>query len=65
MPMSAAQTEPRAIDSSPDVYQLLENYDWDSDEEFQGGLRAILGTNASEEQAAELTLRARCFYYSK
>ncbi|KAL9097798.1 MAG: hypothetical protein Q9165_000124 [Trypethelium subeluteriae] len=47
------------------TYEQLENYSWDSDEDFQSGLDAILGANPSPEQAAELTLRARCFYYAR
>ena len=40
-------------------------YDWEADEEFQDGLRAILDPNASPQQAADLTLQAKCFYYSR
>ncbi|KAF2238450.1 hypothetical protein EV356DRAFT_529427 [Viridothelium virens] len=57
-----------ASDQSPAAlitYEQLENYSWDSDEDFQSGLDAILGANPSSEQAAELTLRARCFYYAR
>lgn len=46
-------------------FQKLEHYAWDSDPEFQSGLRAILGTNPSAEQAEHLTLRARCFYLAR
>ncbi|KAF2711094.1 hypothetical protein K504DRAFT_375540 [Pleomassaria siparia CBS 279.74] len=56
---------PEAIDGLNDVYRALEAYDWDNDVEFQSGLSAILGSNSSPEQAAELTLRARCFYYAR
>jgi hypothetical protein len=51
--------------SAEDVYETLEKYNWDDDVEFQSGLSAILGTNSTPEQAAELTLRARCFYYAR
>lgn len=47
------------------LFQQLDTYPWDSDEEFQSGLLAILGPNPSSEQAEPLTLRARCFYYSR
>jgi hypothetical protein len=47
------------------MYEALENYNWDDDVEFQAGLSAILGSNSSPEQAAELALRARCFYYAR
>lgn len=56
---SSASTGPNAINAAVD------RYPWDDDQEFQAGLRAILGTNSTPEQAAELTLRARCFYYSR
>lgn len=56
---SSASTGPNAINAAVD------RYPWDDDQEFQAGLRAILGTNSTLEQAAELTLRARCFYYSR
>ncbi|KAH9882740.1 hypothetical protein J1614_000105 [Plenodomus biglobosus] len=54
-----------ATDGLNDVYAALERYDWDRDAEFQSGLSAILGTNSTPEQATELALRARCFYYSR
>lgn len=54
-----------AADGLNDVYESLEKYNWDDDAEFQSGLSAILGSNASPEQASELTLRARCFYYTR
>ncbi|KAF2755199.1 hypothetical protein EJ05DRAFT_488727 [Pseudovirgaria hyperparasitica] len=47
------------------MFSRVEQYPWDEDEEFQGGLTAILGSSSSPEQAAELTLRARCFYFSR
>lgn len=51
--------------SSESIYAQVDNYDWDNDSEFQGGLQAILGSAASPEQVAHLTLRARTFYYSR
>ncbi|KAF2268959.1 hypothetical protein CC78DRAFT_558104 [Lojkania enalia] len=59
--MSAAE----AGNNSNVVYEALESYNWDDDVEFQAGLSAILGSNSTPEQAAELTLRARCFYYAR
>jgi hypothetical protein len=59
--MSAAA----ATDGLSDVYEALEQYNWDDDVEFQSGLSAILGSNSTPEQAAELALRARCFYYAR
>ncbi|OAL44788.1 hypothetical protein IQ07DRAFT_521441 [Pyrenochaeta sp. DS3sAY3a] len=54
-----------ASDGLNDVYEALERYSWDDDVEFQSGLSAILGSNSTPEQAAELALRARCFYYAR
>ncbi|GAM86044.1 hypothetical protein ANO11243_040540 [Dothideomycetidae sp. 11243] len=48
-----------------DLFAQVDGYDWDNDAEFQGGLQAILGSASSPEQVAHLTLRARCFYYSR
>ncbi|ORY15422.1 hypothetical protein BCR34DRAFT_477808 [Clohesyomyces aquaticus] len=56
---------PAAVSSASDIFASLEHYNWDDDFEFQSGLSAILGSNSSPEQATELTLRARCFYYSR
>lgn len=53
------------IDSHSNTFEKLESYPWDEDADFQSGLAAILGPNPSPEQATELTLRARCFYYSR
>ncbi|KAF2837109.1 hypothetical protein M501DRAFT_1006994 [Patellaria atrata CBS 101060] len=50
---------------SATVYAEVDQYPWDTDEDFQGGLSAILGSTSSPEQANELALRARCFYYSR
>ncbi|KAI9877752.1 MAG: hypothetical protein M1830_002917 [Pleopsidium flavum] len=51
--------------STTQIFEHLEAYSWSEDAEFQGGLTAILGPNPSPEQADELTLRARCFYYAR
>ncbi|OSS48050.1 hypothetical protein B5807_06497 [Epicoccum nigrum] len=65
--MSAAGIDAGAAAASgPNhVHEALERYHWDDDVEFQAGLSAILGSNSSPEQAAELALRARCFYYAR
>ncbi|TID20105.1 hypothetical protein E6O75_ATG07565 [Venturia nashicola] len=47
------------------VYEELDQYPWEEDTEFQGGLTAILGIDPPPEQASELTLRAKCFYYQR
>jgi hypothetical protein len=54
-----------AADGLNDVYEALERYNWNDDVEFQAGLNAILGSNSTPEQATELALRARCFYYAR
>ena len=47
------------------LFRNLEQYPWDSDKEFRNGLSAILGQNSTLEQVQYLTLKARCFYYSR
>lgn len=54
-----------SVAATDDVFESLEGYNWDDDAEFQSGLSAILGSDSSPEQASELTLRARCFYYAR
>jgi hypothetical protein len=61
----SATVAPPAPESSNAVYEALEKYPWADDQEFQAGLVAILGSNSTPEQATELTLRARCFYYAR
>ena len=48
-----------------ELFHQLDIYPWASDAEFQSGLRAILGADPKPQQAEQLTLRARCFYYSR
>ena len=47
------------------VYTQLDEYNWDADTEFQNGLQGILGSTADLTRAEHLTLRARCFYWSR
>ncbi|MCJ1259604.1 hypothetical protein MMC24_007443 [Lignoscripta atroalba] len=63
--MAAPSTGHTGPDHDSQLFQQLDTYPWDTDEEFQTGLRAILGPNPSPEQAEQLTIRARCFYYSR
>ena len=49
----------------PYLYHQLDEYPWDSDQEFQGGLRAILGSVQDPAQVEHLTLRAKCYYYAR
>jgi hypothetical protein len=60
-----AQATSLPTEAIPAIYAEVDKYPWDTDEEFQGGLAAILGSSPSPAQTAELTLRARCFYYSR
>ena len=53
------------VDEDKQLFQKLEAYPWDSDEEFQSGLYAILGSTPDAQQADQLALRARCFYYAR
>jgi hypothetical protein len=64
-PLSPAMSTAGATDGLNDVYEALERYNWNDDVEFQAGLNAILGSNSTPEQATELALRARCFYYAR
>lgn len=47
------------------LFHQLDSYPWDEDQEFQGGLRAILGSVSDPGQVSHLTLRARCYYYAR
>ena len=47
------------------VFQQLDNYDWDHDNDFQTALASILRSAKTPEQAAHLTIRARCYYYTR
>ena len=51
--------------SNGGVFEQLEAYPWDTDPEFQSGLQAILSQSPSPDQAQQLTLRARCFYFAR
>ena len=65
MSMAAEHASGHGSSTQDSVFQQLEQYPWASDLEFQGGLQAILGPNPAPEQAEQLTLRARCFYFSR
>lgn len=47
------------------LYHQLDEYPWNEDEDFQGGLRAILGSVQDPAQVDHLTLRAKCYYYAR
>ena len=43
----------------------IERYPWDSDTEFLQGLTKILSSRSDKESALDLTLEARCYYFSR
>ena len=47
------------------LYHQLDEYPWDTDREFQGGLQAILGSVQDPAQVEHLTLRAKCYYFAR
>lgn len=47
------------------LYHQLDEYPWDTDREFQGGLQAILGSVQDPAQIDHLTLRAKCYYFAR
>lgn len=47
------------------LFNQLDSYPWDEDQEFQGGLAAILGSVSDPAQVEHLTLRAKCYYYAR
>lgn len=59
-----ATTADSSLDSTY-LYSQLDTYPWDDDQEFQGGLRAILGSTQNQEQLQHLTLRAKCYYFAR
>ncbi|KAK5133349.1 hypothetical protein LTR08_007783 [Meristemomyces frigidus] len=54
-----------ALSSSAYLFTQLDTYPWSGDQEFQGGLRAILGSVQDPLQVEHLTLRAKCYYYAR
>ena len=59
------ETAPQPVgDAQSHLYHTLEDYDWDNDVEFQGGLRAILNT-AAPDQTPRLIARAKCYYFAR
>ena len=59
-------TEPQDIDlGNTYLYHQLDEYPWDGDREFQGGLQAILGSVQDPAQVEHLTLRAKCYYFAR
>jgi hypothetical protein len=69
-PTEGQFTYNQAFASEENLFQHLEAYPWNTDEEFQSGLRSILGSTPPAEaqkgpQQDELILQAKCFYYSR
>jgi hypothetical protein len=63
--MSAQPHEDSSVANNTTLFRSLDEYPWDSDPEFQGGLSAILGSVQDPQQVAHLTLRAKCYYYAR
>lgn len=61
-PNMSTQTQ---VEDNTSLYRQLDAYDWAGDEEFQGGLQAILGSVQDLQQVEHLTLRAKCYYYAR
>jgi hypothetical protein len=53
--------------SSAELFNELNSYNWDADQEFQVGLKGILDSNSAQtdDQKSDLILRARCFYFAR
>jgi hypothetical protein len=61
-----ATTDPdTSLNDTTYPFHQLDSYPWDEDPEFQGGLRAILGSVQDPAQVEHLTLRAKCYYYAR
>lgn len=56
---------PHATEDPVILFQQLDDYGWDNDNEFQGGLRAILNSAATPDQINHLTSRAKCYYFAR
>lgn len=65
MAMNTARSHSQDPAPQSNVYEQLEQYPWSEDIEFQTGLSSILASNQYPEQTADLTLRAKCFYFSR
>ena len=62
--MTTEQASPDTL-SANHLFHQLDAYPWSSDPEFQGGLKAILGSVQDPAQIEHLTLRAKCYYYAR
>jgi hypothetical protein len=58
-------TQDQDVVDNTQLFQQLDTYPWSEDQEFQGGLRAILGSVQDPQQVEHLTLRAKCYYYAR
>ncbi|KAL2413191.1 hypothetical protein ABEF95_004313 [Exophiala dermatitidis] len=67
-PSTSVEMPPSTSDA---IYRHLRSYPFDTDEEYQAGLSAILGhpetpaTPEELEEKAELVLQTRCFYFAR
>ncbi|KAL8838026.1 MAG: hypothetical protein Q9170_002307 [Blastenia crenularia] len=56
---------PTSPPSPSSIYHQLESYPFTTDPEFQSGLSKILSSSSTSQNPEPLTLRARCFYFSR
>ncbi|KAI5800223.1 hypothetical protein DFH27DRAFT_73355 [Peziza echinospora] len=63
--MSAQHAAPSPAPASAAAFEAVLSYNWDADEEFQAGIQPILASLESPDRAAELTLQAKCYFYSR
>ncbi|KAK3670880.1 hypothetical protein LTR78_009158 [Recurvomyces mirabilis] len=65
MATQAMQDADSVLSDHTFLFHQLNAYPWDEDEEFQGGLRAILGSVQDPDQVERITTRAKCYYYAR
>lgn len=63
--MATTGVQADSIADPTSLYTQLDTYPWATDEDFQGGLHAILGSVNEPSQVEHLTLRAKCYYYAR
>ncbi|KAI4127862.1 MAG: hypothetical protein LQ347_004425 [Umbilicaria vellea] len=51
--MATTEVSPPGSSQDEELFRKLDDYPWDADAEFQGGLRAILGPNPDPERAEQ------------
>ncbi|KAL8990201.1 MAG: hypothetical protein Q9177_001090 [Variospora cf. flavescens] len=64
-PSDMAANSTQESHSNDSIYQQLESHSFANDLEFQSGLSTILSSTSSFPDPELLTLRARCYYFSR